>query len=286
MIQCANLCGFETKPSKTVGPCQQIEFLGVLIDSVNKKLSITKDRIKYVCDELDEWLMKSRCKKRELLALLGRLNFCSQVIMYGSLFVRRLIHASKQVNELYHIVILDSECKKDIKWWRKNLQHNCGVSWFPRPFDVNTAVIMYCDAAKGAAAAVVGNSWTVQHFDGEFAWMQDKNIAVKELYAIVLGISTFAVRLRGRQVLMHTDNKAIDDCIEAGKSKDVWLNCLLRSLYYYSSLYQIEYRSCHVPGISNVLADSLSRDKQDVFRFALPGADHRMTRPCRFTIDF
>ena len=206
--------------------------------------------------------------------------------MYGSLFIRRLIQASKQVVELYHVVKLDAECKKDIMWWKRNLVKNNGVTWFPRLFDVSTATIMFTDASQKAAAAVVGSSWTVQHFDGQFSWLADKNIAVKELYAIILGISTFAVRLQGKQVLMNTDNKAIDCCIDKGSSKDTLINALLRSLYYYTSVYHIEYKSCHVSGVSNVLADALSRDKYDVFMSAMPYADLRMTRPCRVLTDF
>ena len=85
---------------------------------------------------------------------------------------------------------------------------------------------------------------------------------------------------------MNTDNKAIDDCIESGKSKDALINCLLRSLYYYTSIYHIEYKSCHVAGVRNVMADALSRDRYDVFMSAMPSADIRMTRPCRVLTDF
>ena len=161
-----------------------------------------------------------------------------------------------------------------------------GLAWFPRKFDMRTAAIMFSDASNYAAAAVLGNQWTVKVFDGEFSWIRDKQIAFKELYAVLLGISTFAVPLRNRRLYMNIDNMAVHMCIKAGKRKDYDLNCLIRCLYYYASTNSIDYESGHVAGCKNIHADSLSRGRLDIFFLNMPNASPNMTRPCRVMTDF
>ena len=163
--------------------------------------------------------------------------------------------------------------------------NSCYIFTHVTQFNAFRADIMFTDASDSAAAAVVGKNWTIQVFDGEFAWIRNKHIAYKELYAVLLGISTFAVPLKGHQLLTNIDNMAIHGCIEKGRSKEYDLNCLLRCLFYYLSVNKITMETCYIASCRNVLADSLSRGKLDVFFAAFPCASPRMTRPCRVITD-
>ena len=49
--------------------------------------------------------------KRELLSLLGHLNFAMRIIPQGRSFVSRLLDLSKTVNNLYDHVTLDEGCR-------------------------------------------------------------------------------------------------------------------------------------------------------------------------------
>ena len=236
--------------------------------------------------ELKEWQNKKKCRKRDILSLMGKLNYCSQVIVAGQMFMRRIIDVSKQVKHLHEWVYLNSECRKDIQWWIHNIEVNNGTCWFPRQFNVENANIMFTDASGFAAAAVLDGSWTVIQFCGEYAWVKERDICYKELFAIVMGISTFACKLKDNQLLINTDNKSIHHCIEAGKSKDSYIMELIRSLYYYTSINRIDYKSVHVYGIRNEMADALSRNQVDTFFSCCKNADRSMTRPCRFKRDF
>ena len=286
IISCAEKCGFSCKPSKTKGPAQKLEFLGVEIDTIKRQIQITPERKADLIDELKEWSGRTCCTKRELLSLIGKLNFCCNVVVPGHMFVRRLIQASKRVKGLHHIVHIGVQMQKDITWWLSNIQHNNEVNLFPRPFNALTAQIMFSDASDKAAAAVLGNLWTIQTFDGEFTWLQNKPIAYRELYAVVLGVATFASHLRYSQLLMNIDNLGIHYCIENGKSTDTDIMGLIRALYWYTSVHKIDYISCHLPGADNILSDSLSRLRIEVFYMHLPTACKKMSRPCRIKIDF
>ena len=286
VVKCAKECGFEIKDKKTVGPSRVLEFLGLTIDTLQRQVRISEEKMVELRTELVEWKNRKKCKKRELLSVLGKLNFASQVVNPGHMFTRRLITLSKVGRSLYSTIFLDKECRKDLSWWCRNLESHNGVGWFPREFDVENAEIMFSDAADGAAAAVYNDSWTIQKFEGEYAWIKDRPICYKEMYAVVLGVGTFRVRLRGKQLLMNVDNMTVYHCIESGKSTDAELMSLIRTLYLYTSQNAIEYKICHVPGVSNEMADSLSRNRLDLFRKYNPSANVNMTRPCRVITDY
>ena len=61
-----------------------------------------------------------------------------------------------------------------------------GISWFPKPIDVNTAILLVSDASDIAVAGVCKNAWTVLPFTGEKSWLKQKSIQYQELYAAVL----------------------------------------------------------------------------------------------------
>ena len=286
VVSCAKKCGFHIKDSKTVEPNRVLEFLGLIIDTLKREVRISDERLCEIRQELHEWKGRKKCKKRELLSILGKLNFCAQVIKPGHMFTRRLIQLSKVGRSLYSTIYLDSECRKDMAWWCENMRSHNGTCWFPKKFDTNTAEIMFSDAADGAAAAIWGDSWTVQEFEKECEWIRSKHICYKEMYAVVLGIGTFRVRLRGKQVLMNVDNMTVYHCIESGKSTDPDMMSLIRTLYLYTSQNNIDYKVCHVPGVYNGTADSLSRKKWEVFRQYRPTANVNMTRPCRVITDY
>ena len=286
IVDTAHKCGFKIKQSKTVGPARAIEFLGLVIDTNKKTVHISNERIAELRSELSKWKGVKKCTKRELLSLIGKLQFCSQVMYPGHMFLRRLIESSKMVKSLHYKVHLGIQAQKDINWWITNLATHKGRAWFPQPFDSTTAEIMFTDASGRAAAAVLGKNWTLIEFTGEYSWLRDKDIQFKEFYAVVLGVATFGYQLHRKQLLMNIDNEAVHHCIQAGKSQNAELMGLVRALYYYTTQHSIQYQSCHVAGVLNVLADSLTRNRLDVFFHHNPEAHRTMTRPCRILTDF
>ena len=282
----ATRCGFTIKASKTVGPSRVIEFLGIVIDTINQTVQMSPERLVEIRTELLKWKNRPKSSKRELLSIIGKLQFCSQVIYPGHMFVKRLIECSKKVASLHYKVYLDTQAQRDLNWWLANMNIHNGKSWFQKPFNAATANIMFSDASNTAVAAVLGTNWTVIEYKGEYAWLLDKDIAYKELYAVVLGVATFGRQLYRSQLLMNIDNKAVHYCVQAGKSKDAGLMGLIRALYHYTTIHHIQYQSCHLAGVDNILADSLSRGRPDVFFTALPSAHPSMTRPCRIMTDF
>ena len=139
-------------------------------------------------------------------------------------------------------------------------------------WDHKKSVSLQTDASNLAASAIYGDKWVIQQFTGDNAWMVSRTIAWRELYAVVLGLATFGPEMKNQFVSMYTDNMAIQCCINSGVCKDTNIMSLIRSLYYYVTLYGIRYRAFYVSTFNNGPADSLSRNQLDRFRLLCPRA--------------
>ena len=140
ILKCSKECGFGIRQEKTVQPCRSIEYLGITIDSQNKVLKVSNEKVEDMQSELQEWLNRKSCTKRQVLSLLGKLTFYAQVVKYGHMFKRRLIEASKSASKLNDRIKMDEEMRKDIKWWYSSIKLFNVISWYPREFDASSAV--------------------------------------------------------------------------------------------------------------------------------------------------
>ena len=282
----ARKVGFDIQQEKTVLPCNVIEFLGIIIDCVNRQLRISGERMDEIYELLYQSYQRPYMSKREMLSLVGKLIFCSKVVRDGARFTRRLIQLTKRTTRLHHRIKVTRQARADIAWWIMCLQSHNGVSWFPRKLDMQTANIVFTDAADGAAGILYNNSWSILTFTGEHQWMKSMNIAWKELMAVVLCIATFGHLLQNSQVAMNIDNEAVCYCINSAKSKDAKLMGLIRALYYYTTMYKIDYHAFHLYTDENASADALSRLDMNRFYRLNPSADSSMTPPASIIYDF
>ena len=65
-------------------------------------------------DSLYVFLDRRTCTKRELLSLLGHLNYAIMVIMHGRSFVSYLLTLAHSVKELHYHVTLNRGCLDDL----------------------------------------------------------------------------------------------------------------------------------------------------------------------------
>ena len=105
------------KPSKIEGPTTCLTFQGVLIDTSTMTASITDERKQDLLSSLRSLLHHSKCTKRQLLSLIGKLSFACKVIPAGRIFLRRLMDTSCPVSHLHHHIRLTKEAHLDMYWW-------------------------------------------------------------------------------------------------------------------------------------------------------------------------
>ena len=92
-------------------------------------------------------------------------------------------------------------------------------------------------------------------------------------FPIVVGLSTWCSELRNKRVLFTTDTENVVHVINKQTAKDPKMLGLLRAMVLICLRNNIFFRARHIPGVKNVLADSLSRLQVDKFHTLSRGMD-------------
>ena len=83
--------GLVVNPEKTEGPAQRIAFLGILLDSVQRTLSCTPERLEELRSLLSHAETAHAIKLTALETLIGKLSFATQVLPGARPFMRRMM---------------------------------------------------------------------------------------------------------------------------------------------------------------------------------------------------
>jgi hypothetical protein len=100
------------------------------------------DKLCCIKDLLYVFLDRRTCTKRELLSLLGHLNYANRVIIHGRSFVFYLLTLAHSVKELHYHVTLNRGCRDDFKMWYAFLDQWNGMSFFIDD-NIVTAAVFY-----------------------------------------------------------------------------------------------------------------------------------------------
>ncbi len=96
--------GVPLSPEKTEGPSTSLEFLGILLDSVKFQASLPKEKIDCIITVASNLLDSKHCSKRDLLSLLGHLNYAMRIIPQGRPFIFHLLTLTTSASGLEQIV--------------------------------------------------------------------------------------------------------------------------------------------------------------------------------------
>ena len=99
----------------------------------------------------------------------------------------------------------------------------------------------------------------------------------QELFPIVVACAMWHPFLAGRRLQFWCDNISVVSIINSGHSKVPRIMDLVRRLVLLSMQHNFVIRARHVPGVSNEIADALSRFQMQRFRALAPDADQS---PC------
>ena len=115
---CQRIC-FPVSLEKTVWGTQLLTFLGLLIDTINRRICIPVDKLEKATNLLD-MVLRKRSKKitlDELQKLTGFLNFLCKCVVPGRAFLRRLYNLGANENLLpHHHIRISAKCRMDWKF--------------------------------------------------------------------------------------------------------------------------------------------------------------------------
>lgn len=261
---------------KTVGPVQCLEYLGIILDSFNMEARLPRDKVIRICNFISKLSSKKKCTKRELLQLLGHLNFASRVILPGRSFVSYLIKLSTTVNDLQHFVYLSKESREDLKFWLCFLKNWNGVNMFyDRDYTESFDMQLFTDASstRGFGGYYQG-LWFSSAWPPEIELPTEKQLSMAflELYPIVVAAVLWGSNWNKKRILFWCDNEATVAIVRKGRSKCLQIMRLMRQLTWCACKNNFFFSAKHVPGYRNDISDSLSRFQMDRFRRLAPKA--------------
>jgi hypothetical protein len=277
--------GIPLSKSKTVGPTHCLEYLGIILDTIAMEARLPPDKLQRLLHFLSEFLALKQCTKRQLLSLLGHLNFAARVVPPGRTFMSRLLTAAKRSKRLHHKVCLNKECKADILMWQYLLSHWNGISLFLENEPTTSADLDLFTDSSGTIG--FGGFHKGHWFFG--VWpsnlkdiVQDTlSIAFQELYPIVVAAMLWGKSWSRKRVVFHCDNQATVHILNKGRSNAPSIMKLMRQLVITATLANFHFSGQYLPSRANVLADALSRLQIAKFRKLAPHADpHPCPLPC------
>ena len=278
-----NKLNIPLSPKKTIGPVCELEYLGIILDTINMQARLPLDKVKRITDYISTIIHKKSCTRKALEQLLGHLNFATRVILPGRAFVTYLYKLMASVRDSFHYVHLDKECKSDLKMWLEFLSTWNGINFFYEPQLMSAADMhLYTDASstKGFGGFYQGK-WFYDTWPKELPDISDKTLSMAflELYPIVVAAVLWGKDWSGKRILFHCDNLAAVQILAKGRSKEPIIMKLMRRLVMCAATYNFAIYSEHLPGKLNFLADSLSRFQIEKFRQLAPDSEATAT-PC------
>ena len=91
LIQLLRDIGAQRSVHKSVAPTQVIEFIGNFFNTIDLTIGVTLARKIDILRELDKWREKTWCSINQIESLVGKLQFMSNCIRPGRLFVSRIL---------------------------------------------------------------------------------------------------------------------------------------------------------------------------------------------------
>jgi hypothetical protein len=264
--------GVSLSASKLVVMSTSLEFLGILIDTVNMRLSIPEDKLKRYRKLIHDCLVANSMSWDELNSLIGVLVCCASIVPHSRPFYGRLreLRERNRFNYGNARIKLDEGARLDLDWWNRFIVEWNGRNILAPPrnpleFPPACSHILFTDASStGAGAWLEGDRqgahrpWSQQELVDAFR-VNSLSLPYLEFLAVTLAVFCWRERLRNSAVLIRCDNSTVVEILNSDSSHHPELRRLLRLLILIASRFCIVFFCLHIRSEENVHADFLSR---------------------------
>ena len=166
------------------------------------------------------------------------------------------------VEKLAHFSCLNKSFKSDLYWWHIFINNWNSISLLhsATPFyDYH----IYTDTSGSLGfGAVFASYWFQLPWSTKWSSI---NIMAKELVPIIISCAVWGPILQKTSAEFHCDNQGLVAAINKGSSKNTIVMHLLRCLWYFTAVLDINIMATHISGKSNNAADMLSRNQAAKF---------------------
>ena len=256
---------------KTLGPSEIIEFLGLVLNFLQQLIQILEKKRKNCLAQLDQLLnLHFHCKKVtvwQIQKLAGHLNFLCQALLAGHPYLASLYAltatppGSYKVARAGHQRRLKKETVEDLMMFRSFLLESAHQYMKTVPFLVWKKVFdeQLQLSADAAGSFFLGFGCIFQDQWAQGLWQETTifdhakkpNIALLELFSIVMAIKIWAECLSGKSIILRSDNSATVVWINQKKSPIPAAMNLIRHLTKTCLHFQVVVLAWHLPGHFN-----------------------------------
>ena len=272
--------GLGVNYGKVLRPTQEVLFLGVLIDAKRRECRLDPVRLKLLVEITSEWLSKKHATVREILSLIGSLQWTAKVVAPARTFLRRLIDQSQRATHLDAIVHLGADCKKDIAWFAEFLPNWNGVRFFQDELLLDAdslGLVVFSDAASPGGGACLGDEWFFYPWP---AAVGNLPIAYRELHALTTAALTWGDRFAGRRIRFCCDSGNTIVAVKTGSIRNAEMMSLIRQLHIICTVFNFSIHIEQISGADNV-SDPASRLRFEELKARRPSI---RDAPCQFTL--
>ena len=241
----------------TLEPTQDLVWLGVRWLGHTHKMALAPEFLKKLHDMVHQMSVASQMTKRQLESVQGLIAFAAQVLPEGKLHAHRIAWLvakinKKEINRDTPFKVPD-DLPTILKWWldKKNLLTQQDI-------EVRTPDLHLWTDASGtgygcysSAGGSVNGDWNSEE--------EELHINAKELLAVIVAIESNSAP-EGKTIAVATDNTTTYFCIRnQGSNRSMILQELTERLFRVMRKKKIILIPSHLAGLSNVIADALSR---------------------------
>ena len=257
-VQLFRSLGFIIHPDKSVfEPTQNIQFLGVIIDSNSMEIILTPERAK----DLKKCCINAEKKKkltiRALARVIGKLVAAFPAVKWGPLYYRHLEEDKKAALRAHRgnfnkSLSLSPAAKGELRWWIDNVSSASNNILQTDPEITITSDASLSGWGCACNGVLSGGSWLP--VESKF------HINYLELKAALFALKCFQTHLAGKHVRILVDNSTAVACINhMGSSHSQTCNQITFSIWQWCLSHRVWLSAAHIPGKENTAADRESR---------------------------
>ena len=216
--------------TKTCPPSQELDFLGIVLDTVKMQISLSKDRVNKLVTTLRDCIDLTFINVRALQSVIGVLVFCSIVITAAKPYYRRLLNALKAVGTRPppHLILeVSDDMRDDWTMWIQMLSlfnGRCITSAIAPP---EVKVKLYTDACFSGSGFFFGGRYSMYKHPPHWRALMGQTggwivtINFLESVALLLGLREILPLVAGgyKRLVCMIDNTAVVGQLN-GSSKD------------------------------------------------------------------
>ena len=242
--------GAVTHPAKWEGPTTRLEFLGIVLDSGEKRLGISEERKDELCKLLELRQKQSRWTRLQRKQLAGKLLFLSKIFPFAKVFTKDILRVPRNSSTRLRP---SAGARAEITFWLRILEDPS--SPWPSP---HATAILATDASREGGGGVLRKQGRVSRFSCK--WNQEEqrhHITYLELLALLKALTH--LQLKNETLLWHTDATAAAASLRKGSSSSPTMTKLAQSVWCLARRRGVVIFPQHIRGVFNTEADLLSR---------------------------